>query len=146
MYKIILIVLQYSNFFHFGGGGGRSWIPRSQKPQVGNSTPLFIFKIIGIINSLYILLIYSLIQNFVNLCFFFNSVWYFWFVARKFRSLYVSNYNISAADTEPMNNHEIWTPSEFSGILYFLYQQVCRLLNVTTILNIDLSTINLNVS
>ena len=98
LYNIIFIVLQYSYFLslwdswgprilHLGGlvGEGRSQDP--QKPQVGNSTPIFIFdifKIIGIRNSLYILLIYWLVQNSVNLCFFFNSVWYFWFVARKF--------------------------------------------------------------
>ena len=77
--------------------------PRTPKPHMRNSTPIFIFnifKIIGIRNSLYILLLYSLVQNSANLCFCLNSVRYFWFVTRKFSSLYISKFNIS--DTEPI--------------------------------------------
>ena len=56
-----------------GGGGG---IPGPRNPLVENNTPTFIFdifKIIGIRNCPYILLIYSLVQNSANLFFFFNS-------------------------------------------------------------------------
>jgi len=36
---------------------------------------------------------------------YFQNNWYFWYVARKFSSLYVSKFNISAADTKPWNNN-----------------------------------------
>ena len=49
-----------------------------------------------------------------------NSVWYFWFVTRKFSSIYLSKFNISAADTEPINNHEIITLASFLE-LYICY-------------------------
>ena len=79
LYNFILKVLQYSNFSHFGilgsqgpspRGGG---IPGARKPQMGSNTPAFIFdifKIIGIRNCSYILLIYD---HSANLCFFFDS-------------------------------------------------------------------------
>ena len=97
-YKIILKALQNSNFSHIGILGP----PGPRKPQVGNSTPIFIFdifKMIGIRNSLYILLIYSLVHNSANLCLFLNYVWYFLFVARGVSSSYVTKFNFSAADT-----------------------------------------------
>ena len=122
MYKIILIVLQYSTFSHFEILGGRG-IQGLRKRQVGNSTQTFIFdifKTIGIRNSPHIFLIYWMVQNSANLCFFLTSVWYFWFVTGKFISSYVSKFNISAADTESMNNHEIITLASFLE-LYICY-------------------------
>ena len=77
---ISITFFQYSNFSHFlilgsprpflGGG----WIPGPRKPQVGNNTPtlfiVVIFKVICTRNSQFILLLYSLVQNSANLCFF----------------------------------------------------------------------------
>jgi len=126
LYSIIFIVLQYLSLWdswgprilHLGGfvGEGRSHDPR--KPQVGNSTPIFIFdifKIIGIRNSLNILHWFRILQisdSFLILSDISGLL--------QGSLAYLSNFNISSADTELINNHEIIFESFLELYIYYL--------------------------
>ena len=89
LYKIIQklynIILQYSNFSHFGIlGAPRTLHPENLKWETAPQHLFLIFSkyfVLEIVCTLYILLIYPLVQNSANLCFLKYSVLYFWFVA-----------------------------------------------------------------
>ena len=127
LYSIIFIVLQYSNFCHFGilgapGSsilvGGRREISRPPKTTSGKQHPIFIFdifKIIGIRNSLNILHWFRILQ--ISASFLIQSD-----ISGLLQGslAYLSNFNISAADTELINNHEIIFASFLELYIYYL--------------------------